>query len=201
MGKIKEYFLKIKKEREQKKMLMDAAKRFPKDRFLKPAYIRAMHKADEISDEDAIINAIKEKQYYERAKIIEDKVRIILQRHQITEPATFEVSDANLKEAIYVLDVKGLEMPNMPLDETEITIDEIKAGLYRACIGIQASMKYFEIPEEEIEEMVNQLKNMEDGEIKDGDYQKTSMNSAYVANRYAVPEIFEQSDNSEEIEK
>lgn len=180
---------------------MDAAKRFPEDRFLTPVYIRAMHKAEEISDEDAILNVIKEKQYYERAKIIEDKVRILLQRHQILVPPILKVSDVDLKEAIYVLDVKGLEMPNMPLEKTEITIDEIKAGLYRACVGIQSLMKYYNIPEEEIEDMVNQLKNIDDEEIKDGNYQKSSMNSDYVANRYAVPEIFRQSTNSEEIEK
>lgn len=150
MNKIVEYFLNKKKEREERARLKKAANRFKEDQFSVSTYKKAMKIAEKMSNEEAIQNAISEIKYYNKAKLIESKVRLLLQSHRINEPDSFSTSDSKLKEAIYVLDVKGLELPKDILTKPQITEDEIRAGLLRACIEIQAQMQYYDISQEEI---------------------------------------------------
>ena len=146
-----------------------------------------------MSNEEAIQNAISEIKYYNKAKLIESKVRLLLQSHRINEPDSFSTSDSKLKEAIYVLDVKGLELPKDILTKPQITEDEIRAGLLRACIEIQAQMQYYDISQEEINKVVKKFQDITAKEIKDGNYPKASKDSDSIAKRYSKPEIFHNS--------
>lgn len=193
MNKIVEYFLNKKKEREEKARLKKAANRFKEDQFSVSTYKKAMKIAEKMSNEEAIQNAISEIKYYNKAKLIESKVRLLLQSHRINEPDSFSTSDSKLKEAIYVLDVKGLELPKDILTKPQITEDEIRAGLLRACIEIQAQMQYYDISQEEINKVVKKFQDITAKEIKDGNYPKASKDSDSIAKRYSKPEIFHNS--------
>ena len=193
MNKIVEYFLNNKKEREERARLKKAANRFKEDQFSVSTYKKAMKIAEKMSNEEAIQNAISEIKYYNKAKLIESKVRLLLQSHRINEPDSFSTSDSKLKEAIYVLDVKGLELPKDILTKPQITEDEIRAGLLRACIEIQAQMQYYDISQEEINKVVKKFQDITAKEIKDGNYPKASKDSDSIAKRYSKPEIFHNS--------
>lgn len=193
MNKIVEYFLNKKKEREERARLKKAANRFKEDQFSVSTYKKAMKIAEKMSNEEAIQNAISEIKYYNKAKLIESKVRLLLQSHRINEPDSFSTSDSKLKEAIYVLDVKGLELPKDILTKPQITEDEIRAGLLRACIEIQAQMQYYDISQEEINKVVKKFQDITAKEIKDGNYPKASKDSDSIAKRYSKPEIFHNS--------
>ena len=193
MNKIVEYFLNKKKEREERARLKKAANRFKEDQFSVSTYKKAMKIAEKMSNEEAIQNAISEIKYYNKAKLIESKVRLLLQSHRINEPDSFSTSDSKLKEAIYVLDVKGLELPKDILTKPQITEDEIRAGLLRACIEIQAQMQYYDISQEETNKVVKKFQDITAKEIKDGNYPKASKDSDSIAKRYSKPEIFHNS--------
>ena len=193
MNKIVEYFLNKKKEREERARLKKAANRFKEDQFSVSTYKKAMKIAEKMSNEEAIQNAISEIKYYNKAKLIESKVRLLLQSHRINEPDSFSTSDSKLKEAIYVLDVKGLELPKDILTKPQITEDEIRAGLLRACIEIQAQMQYYDISQEEINKVVKKFQDITAKEIKDGNYPKASKDSDSIAKRYYKTEIFHNS--------
>lgn len=193
MNKIVEYFLNKKKEREERARLKKAANRFKEDQFSVSTYKKAMKIAEKMSNEESIQNAISEIKYYNKAKLIESKVRLLLQSHRINEPDSFSTSDSKLKEAIYVLDVKGLELPKDILTKPQITEDEIRAGLLRACIEIQAQMQYYDISQEEINKVVKKFQDITAKEIKDGNYPKASKDSDSIAKRYSKPEIFHNS--------
>ena len=193
MNKIVEYFLNKKKEREERARLKKAANRFKEDQFSVSTYKKAMKIAEKMSNEEAIQNAISEIKYYNKAKLIESKVRLLLQSHRINEPDSFSTSDSKLKEAIYVLDVKGLELPKDILTKPQITEDEIRAGLLRACIEIQAQMQYYDISQEEINKVVKKFQDITAKEIKEENYPKSSKDSDSIAKRYSKPEIFHNS--------
>ena len=121
-----------------------------------------IQEANELSDEEAIENVKRESEYYRNAKAVEEVVKKILNEHKIMIPPTFETDDISLNRAKAILDVKGLSMPDIQLEEPVITRNDIKAGLYRAYMGLDGLLEYYNATSEERAENRKIFKDLND---------------------------------------
>lgn len=149
-----------------------------------------IQEANELSDEEAIENVKRESEYYRNAKAVEEVVKKILNEHKIMIPPTFETDDISLNRAKAILDVKGLSMPDIQLEELVITRNDIKAGLYRAYMGLDGLLEYYNATSEERAENSKIFKDLMENGIPSEYNSDLEQSTSYFEKRYAVPEIF-----------
>ena len=181
--KIVNYFKERKAKKEERLMLSEG-------KYLSPLYKRALATAEKISDEDAIKSAIGEKQGYDRAKAVGEEVRKLLAEHgfymSFGEYPSFEVDDIDLEEAMCVLEIKGLKMPEIQLEESQITAEEIRNGLNRACRAISANLQYYNMAQEQIDALIGNIKII--GNSAERNYPTKPSKGESFASRYEVSE-------------
>jgi len=150
---------------------------------------RAIEEANKISNEEAIENVKRESLYYRKAKAVEKIVQDILKKHQIMEPPLLITYDSELQRAKAILDIKGLSMPDTQSEEIVITKEDIKAGLYRAWVGVNGLLEYYEFPQESIDKNGEIFKKLIENEIPVEYESDLEPSSNYFAKRYAVPKL------------
>lgn len=165
----------IQKERKMKAQIDNAENdsKIPKERrnshLFRRNYYHALQDAENMNNEDAINFYKEEKDNNDKEQQIYNKAKEILNKYGLGMPESVEIMDRNLEIAEYILNAKGLDIPDIDFPEREIAIEDVRAKVESAILHIIGFMEYYQQPKEkiqQIEEIFDKICKEEFGEIR-----------------------------------
>ena len=121
---------------------------------------KIMNKLEQISDEEAIENYLKEYEYYSKASMIDKIVEELLDEYDLPMPVFLCASIDGMLQSKKVLELKGISIPEEAIEDIQLTRKDVIDGIKRAWVGLEMHLKYYGADQDAFDKLDEKFKDL-----------------------------------------